>query len=222
MDGWMYVCYVSYVLISPSCCDEYLILLSTVTLVAWNPAEDRQAVDRAYRIGQTKPVVVYRLIMASSVEEKIYEKQVFKDGVRVVTESGVSSSTRYFSQDETTELFTLGPTGQSLVMERLWKASNSTMREVSDTRGPLKGVLGYSRHDTLYSEIRPTSIAVDEDADTAAVDPTADVNKGDNVYNDNNDEQCDEAGCTEEITTKQTHKKVIYSLHIDHSRDEML
>lgn len=191
------------------------ILLSTVALKAWNPAEDRQAVDRAYRIGQTKAVVVYRLIMASSVEEKMYEKQVFKDGVRVVTESGVSSSTRYFSQDETTELFTLGPTGQSLVMERLWKASNSSMREVSDTRGPLKGVLGYSRHDTLYSEIRPTSIAVDEDVDAADVDPTADVNKGDNVYDDDNnntnddDEQCDEASCTEEITTKQTHRKVI-------------
>ena len=32
--------------------------------------------DRAFRIGQKKDVVVYRLIMASSVEEKMYEKQV--------------------------------------------------------------------------------------------------------------------------------------------------
>ena len=38
---------------------------------SWNPAEDRQAVDRAFRIGQTKDVVVYRMIMASSVEEKV-------------------------------------------------------------------------------------------------------------------------------------------------------
>jgi hypothetical protein len=208
MDGWMVVLFLYLLRAVMS------ILLSTVTLKAWNPAEDRQAVDRAYRIGQTKPVVVYRLIMASSVEEKMYEKQVFKDGVRVVTESGVSSSTRYFSQDETTELFTLGPTGQSLVMERLWKASNSSMREVSDTRGSLKGVLGYSRHDTLYSEIRPTSIAVDEDVDTADVDPTNDVNKRGNAYDDDDNtnddnEQCDEASCTEEITTKQTHRKVI-------------
>jgi len=43
---------------------------------SWNPAEDKQAVDRAFRIGQTKDVVVYRLISAGSVEEKIYEKQV--------------------------------------------------------------------------------------------------------------------------------------------------
>ena len=195
------------------------ILLSTVTLVAWNPAEDRQAVDRAYRIGQTKPVVVYRLIMASSIEEKMYEKQVFKDGVRVVTESGVSSSARYFSQDETTELFTLGPAGQSLVMERLWKASNSTMRDVSDTRGALKGVLGYSRHDTLYAEIRPiiTTTVDGVTVDPTAVDPTADVNKGDHVSSndddDDDDEQCDEAGCTEEVTTKQTRKKVLSPLN---------
>ena len=43
---------------------------------SWNPAEDRQAVDRAFRIGQKKNVTVYRLIMAGTVEEKIYEKQV--------------------------------------------------------------------------------------------------------------------------------------------------
>ena len=145
-------------------------------MAAWNPAEDRQAVDRCYRIGQTRPVVVYRMIMASSVEEKMYEKQVFKDGVRVVTESGVSSSSRYFSQDETTELFTLGPPGQSLVMERLWKAAASSngddsaaIRDFPDTGGPLKGVLGYSRHDTLYTEtIRPTSIVdrVEDGVDT--------------------------------------------------------
>ena len=43
---------------------------------SWNPAEDRQAVDRAYRIGQRKDVVVYRMILAACIEEKMYEKQV--------------------------------------------------------------------------------------------------------------------------------------------------
>lgn len=43
---------------------------------SWNPAEDSQAVDRCYRIGQTKEVVVFRLIAAGTVEEKMYEKQV--------------------------------------------------------------------------------------------------------------------------------------------------
>ena len=38
---------------------------------SWNPAEDSQAVDRCYRIGQTKEVAVFRLITAGSVEEKV-------------------------------------------------------------------------------------------------------------------------------------------------------
>ena len=39
-----------------------------------------QAVDRAFRIGQTRNVVVYRLVTCGTVEEKIYRKQVFKGG----------------------------------------------------------------------------------------------------------------------------------------------
>jgi SNF2 family DNA or RNA helicase len=38
---------------------------------SWSPAQDAQAVDRCYRIGQEKPVSVYRLIAAGTVEEKV-------------------------------------------------------------------------------------------------------------------------------------------------------
>jgi len=37
----------------------------------WNPAVENQATDRAHRMGQEKPVQVYRYLMAQSVEEKI-------------------------------------------------------------------------------------------------------------------------------------------------------
>jgi superfamily II DNA or RNA helicase len=37
----------------------------------WNPAVEDQATDRAHRIGQTRPVTVYRLIARGTVEEKI-------------------------------------------------------------------------------------------------------------------------------------------------------
>jgi non-specific serine/threonine protein kinase len=44
----------------------------------WNPAVEAQASDRAYRIGQDKPVFVYKLIAKGSVEEKIQQLQRHK------------------------------------------------------------------------------------------------------------------------------------------------
>ena len=44
----------------------------------WNPAAQAQATDRAYRIGQTKPVFVYNLIVAGSVEERMLTLQARK------------------------------------------------------------------------------------------------------------------------------------------------
>lgn len=44
----------------------------------WNPQMDAQAQDRAHRIGQTKPVLVYRLISAHTVEDKIMQRATEK------------------------------------------------------------------------------------------------------------------------------------------------
>ncbi|WP_234829930.1 DEAD/DEAH box helicase, partial [Pseudomonas savastanoi] len=41
----------------------------------WNPAAENQATDRAYRIGQDKPVFVYKMIARGTVEEKIQRLQ---------------------------------------------------------------------------------------------------------------------------------------------------
>lgn len=40
----------------------------------WNPQQDLQAMDRAHRIGQTRPVVIYRLATKGTVEEVLLEK----------------------------------------------------------------------------------------------------------------------------------------------------
>jgi hypothetical protein len=43
-----------------------------------DPASDLQAMDRAYRFGQTRDVSVYRLLGAGSIEELIYARQLYK------------------------------------------------------------------------------------------------------------------------------------------------
>ncbi|MEM6279779.1 MAG: DEAD/DEAH box helicase [Verrucomicrobiota bacterium] len=57
----------------------------------WNPAAENQATDRAYRIGQDKPVFVHKLICESTVEEKIQAMQEKKDDLAGGLLSGATS-----------------------------------------------------------------------------------------------------------------------------------
>ena len=44
----------------------------------WNPQNDRQAMDRAHRIGQKKQVIVYRLIAQDTVDERMIQRAEIK------------------------------------------------------------------------------------------------------------------------------------------------
>ncbi|XP_068279807.1 DNA excision repair protein ERCC-6-like 2 isoform X2 [Nyctibius grandis] len=61
----------------------------------WNPSNDLQAIDRAYRIGQYKDVKVFRLISLGTVEEMMYLRQVYKQQLHCAV-VGSENAKRYF------------------------------------------------------------------------------------------------------------------------------
>ena len=59
----------------------------------WNPAAEAQATDRAHRIGQTRPVTVYRLLTRGTVEEKVVRMQIRKSALAAaIDEAGASDA----------------------------------------------------------------------------------------------------------------------------------
>eukprot|EP01117_Protostelium_nocturnum_P001278 TRINITY_DN1158_c1_g1_i1.p1 TRINITY_DN1158_c1_g1~~TRINITY_DN1158_c1_g1_i1.p1 ORF type:complete len:1186 (+),score=442.11 TRINITY_DN1158_c1_g1_i1:212-3769(+) len=73
----------------------------------WNPSNDSQARERAWRIGQKREVTVYRLVTSGTIEEKIYHRQIFKQYLtdRVLRDP---SQKKFFKFKHLRDLFTLG------------------------------------------------------------------------------------------------------------------
>ncbi|XP_051147249.1 protein CHROMATIN REMODELING 24 [Andrographis paniculata] len=137
---------------------------------AWNPSTDSQSVDRAYRIGQKKDVVVYRLMTCSTVEEKIYRKQVFKGGLfRSATEH--KEQIRYFSQQDLKDLFSLPKQGfdVSLTQQQLLEEHDQEHTMDESLRDHVKfletlNIAGVSQHSLLFSKAAPAqAVEIEEE-----------------------------------------------------------
>ena len=71
----------------------------------WNPAAENQATDRAYRIGQEKPVFVYKMIARGTVEEKIQHLQQEKSDLAAGVLDGRSAGDWKLQDDDIEALF---------------------------------------------------------------------------------------------------------------------
>jgi len=66
----------------------------------WNPAAEAQATDRAHRIGQTRPVTIYRLIARGTVEEKVVSLQNKKRRLAVAIDDAGGGDAAGWSEAE--------------------------------------------------------------------------------------------------------------------------
>ncbi|KAI9339899.1 P-loop containing nucleoside triphosphate hydrolase protein [Obelidium mucronatum] len=68
----------------------------------WNPQMDLQAQDRVHRIGQTKPVIIYRLVTSGTVEKRILDRAASKRKLEklVIHKSEFKGSSRYYKSNK--------------------------------------------------------------------------------------------------------------------------
>jgi SNF2 family DNA or RNA helicase len=65
----------------------------------WNPAVEDQATDRAHRIGQDKPVMVYRLISQGTIEEEILKLHDSKRDLVAGIMEGAQAAAKLSTED---------------------------------------------------------------------------------------------------------------------------
>ena len=90
----------------------------------WNPCNDVQARERAWRIGQDKQVTIYRLLTTGTVEEKIYHRQIFK---QYLTNKILKNpkQRRFFKTNDLYELFRLGNDEKNTESSDIFAGTNS-------------------------------------------------------------------------------------------------
>lgn len=71
----------------------------------WNPASDKQAAGRIWREGQKRRCFIYRFMSTGSIEEKIIQRQLSKEGLADIVDD--KEQINQFSSDELKQLFTL-------------------------------------------------------------------------------------------------------------------
>jgi DNA repair and recombination protein RAD54B len=90
--------------------------------IDWNPANDLQAMARVWRDGQVNTVHIYRLLTTGTIEEKIFQRQIAKQGLSDAVDTrdgGSGAGAIHFTKEELKDLFSLDVSTQSITHDQL-------------------------------------------------------------------------------------------------------
>lgn len=116
----------------------------------WNPSTDMQARERAWRLGQTKDITIYRLMTAGTIEEKIYHRQIFKTFLtnKILKDP---KQRRFFKLNDLHDLFTLGdPEEAGTETGDLFHGTEKTFGEGKERKSQKLLSSGGSNNDDFY------------------------------------------------------------------------
>ncbi|OHW91236.1 DNA excision repair protein ercc-6 [Colletotrichum incanum] len=119
----------------------------------WNPSTDLQARERAWRLGQTKPVAIYRLMTSGTIEEKIYHRQIFKQFMtnKVLKDPKQRAN---FDLSDLYDLFSFGDNSHSMASANRSKVFEGAEVKYNKSEKPSKNAVPIS------------SVKVDDEVDT--------------------------------------------------------
>ncbi len=108
----------------------------------WNPTNDLQARERAWRIGQTRNVTIYRLLTSGTIEEKIYHRQIFKTFLsnKILKDP---RQKRFFKANDMHELFSYTCVDDNSVESSALLAGTGS--EISSKKLKAKNIVGLTK-----------------------------------------------------------------------------
>uniref|UniRef100_A0A182I6R6 DNA repair and recombination protein RAD54-like n=2 Tax=Anopheles arabiensis TaxID=7173 RepID=A0A182I6R6_ANOAR len=133
----------------------------------WNPANDLQAMSRVWRDGQRKPVFIYRLLTAYSIEERIFQRQISKTSLSgTVVDQRQNLSNLKLSEEELKDLFSIiDPNAESDCLTHsllecpcagIGNAPDRVGAELSELCDPLDDFINETNEPISRFQLRPT------------------------------------------------------------------
>ncbi|XP_036914635.1 DNA repair and recombination protein RAD54B [Sturnira hondurensis] len=130
--------------------------------IDWNPATDIQAMSRVWRDGQKHPVHIYRLLTTGTIEEKIYQRQISKQGLSgAVVDLAKTSEHIQFSVEELKDLFTLHESSRCVTHDLLECECTGELDHTGDSleKFPLPRNCQLGPYDKRPSSLKPLSMS---------------------------------------------------------------